>query len=132
MSWHTKEQLTPFEAQPIDGLFFLIGDLYAKAQNAPYAAGMKYPKLMFPSGAACEVWGIEYPLVHIFDALDLPLFESRDSAYVTALEWNEDSYYSVFKVGDDQLEVWDHATESVYTLIYDNKAEQIKNVELQR
>lgn len=128
MSWYEQAHSSPFEREPIEGVWLLYGDICARLWGRDWPQGMKRPSIVFPSGAMCELWGVRYPIVHISDMVDLPLNEDRDTAFVTALEWNEDSYYSVFKVDDDQLEVWDHNTESVYRICYDNAQERISDV----
>lgn len=120
MSWYSKEIKRDIDHEPIEGLFFLHGAIVAKLRNWSWAENMKSPRILFPSGLERGICAFDCPLVQLFNALDLPLFETRDEAYITAMEWNEDGCFSVFKVGNNQLELWDHETETVYRVTYDN------------
>jgi hypothetical protein len=83
MAWLEKGQHTPFENQPIDGLFFLDGDMMARKYRQFGTQGLKYPTIVFPSGRLCDLWNSSEPgnaVVHIFGEMDLPLKDTRDEA----------------------------------------------------
>ncbi len=128
MSWHSKETESYLDNQPIEGMFFRDGDVLAQVWDYPWLKGMKSAAMQFPSGLEREVWGLDYPLVALFDSLSLPLFETRDEALITALEWNEGGYFSVFKCGENRLELWDHNTETIYYVTYDNQTGRMADV----
>lgn len=128
MPWCSKETETTFDRYPIEGLFFLNGDVVAEVMGYHLLEGMKSAQIQFPSGLERSVWGVNFPLVDVFDALALPLHESRDEALITAQEWNETGAFSVFAVGTSQLELWDHETETIYRVTYNNQAGQIADI----
>lgn len=128
MSWYNKEAITAVDNQPIEGLFFLYGAIFAKLTGYKWATELKSPRILFPSGLERSLFASYCPLIELFDSLDLPLFETRDEAYTTAMEWNEDGCFSVFKQGENQLELWDHETETIYRVTYDNQIGQVRDV----
>lgn len=128
MSWYKKEARIGIDTQPIEGLFFVYGAIFAKLTGQGWAAELKSPRIVFPSGLERSLFISESPLIQLFNLLDLPLFETRDEAYITMMEWNEDGCFSVFKEGDDQLELWDHETETIYRVIYDNKIKRVRDI----
>lgn len=128
MSWYRKEAITPVDNQPIEGLFFLYGTIFAQLTGYSWASELKSPQIKFPSGLERSLFASECPLIQLFASLDLPLFETRDEAYITAMEWNEDGSFSVFKRGDNQLELWDHDTETIYQVSYNNQTGQVSDI----
>lgn len=128
MSWYRKEAITLIDNQPIEGLFFLYGAVFAQLTGHSWARELKSPRILFPSGLERSLFASDCPLIQLFNSLDLPLLETRDEAYITAMEWNEGGYFSVFKVGEYQLELWDHETETVYRVTYDNQIGQVRDV----
>lgn len=67
MSWIEKGQSASFEHQPIDGLFFLHGDVIARHVGQNWTEGQKYPRIAFPSGLKFDLWeGRSTPIVHLF------------------------------------------------------------------
>src|SRR5690349_12121520 len=109
MAWTRKELPHALDTQPIDGLFFLVGDAIARQERLPWISGEKLPLVAFPSGLPCEVLegsNPSNPIIHLFGELDLPYRDMRDGAYHHALHIAEQVGYSVTKVGETQLEVW--------------------------
>src|SRR5258707_6255952 len=111
MTWTEKEQPTLFDQQPISGLLFLDGDLIARTQEtdlphdwAKEFVGLKYPLVIFPSGAEASVATDEggQILVCIHRQMRLPYFSDRDSAYERAVALAED-HQTVEKVDDTGL-----------------------------
>lgn len=130
MSWYRKEAITQIDNQPIEGLFFLYGAVFAQLTGHSWARELKSPRILFPSGLERSLFAADCLLIQLFASLDLPLFETRDEAYITAMEWNEDGSFSAFKRDDDQLELWDHDTEMIYRVTYDNQRGQVRDVAL--
>src|SRR5438270_6938185 len=109
MSWTRKEQPHSLDTQPIEGLFFLIGDAIARQARHPWLQGEKLPLLHFLSGTNCEIWGgrdPKAPIVHLDGEMDLPLYHTRDEAFQLAVDLAEQLGYSARKVGENQLELW--------------------------
>ena len=76
MGWIEKGQSAPFEQQPIEGLFFLDGDMFSRKLRQPWTKGQKYPTIVFASGMQCDLWASSDPtnaIVHIFGEMDLRL-----------------------------------------------------------
>lgn len=132
MAWTEKEKPTPFDEHPIPGLYFVDGDLLARATGRDWTRGQKYPLIVFPSGLACDVWEPSDPeavgIVHIFGELDLPLADTRDRAYEEAFDIAEQCGYMVRKIGEDRLEVWGNDLGEHVLLTYDNLARRLVNI----
>jgi hypothetical protein len=128
MSWYHKETQRAIDHQAIQGLFFVYGTIFAKLWGQSWAENMKSPRILFPSGLERGIRAFDCPLIQLFNSLDLPLFEIRDEAYITSMEWNEDGCFSVFKEGDNQLELWDHETETIYRVTYHNYMGRVVDV----
>src|SRR5258708_39258596 len=93
MAWTEKYKLTSFDTQPIPGLLFLDGDLIARTQEpdlprdwAGEFLGLKYPVVIFPSGAEASVNTDDtgHVLVSIHRQMQLPYYADRESAYTHA------------------------------------------------
>jgi len=57
MTWYEKSRPTQFDRQPpLDGLFYLDGDIVAETSQRPWTRGQKLPLIAFPSGEYYEVW----------------------------------------------------------------------------
>ena len=130
MSWYNKEAVTSVDNQSIEGLFFLYGSVFARLTGNYWASDLKSPRIVFPSGVERSLFASTCPLIQLFNSLDIPLFETRDEAYITVMEWNEDGCFSVFKTGHDQLELWDHETETIYRVTYDNQMGRVMDITL--
>ncbi len=121
MSWENKEHKYSFEDKPIQGLHLLDGDMLAKAINAPYVKGQKFPVVEFPSGTECEIWeGRRSPIIHIYGEMDLALHDTRDEAFEIANHAAEECGYFARKVGDSGIEVWGNDDDEHYLVTYDN------------
>lgn len=125
MGWSEKYEPTPFDNLPLEGLFFLYGDLLA-------ARGEKYPMICFPSGSECDLWETSDPkrigVVHIFGEMDLPLGGDCEEAFTQAKEVADACGYAVRKIAEDRLEVWGHDTYDHFILVYDNPQRRIVDV----
>lgn len=139
MSWIEKSTPTPFDHQPISGLFFLDGDLIARPRHpdlptewtAQYR-GLKYPLVVFPSGAEASLMADAEgnALVCLLRDLRLPLSDTRDGAYTRAIHVLEPEQ-TVYKVGDTQLDLQlGYPFEQFHRLTYDNAAQRLTNVEV--
>jgi hypothetical protein len=84
MSWYSKERQTVFDSTPIEGLFFVDGNIFERVNRREYAWGMKNPRIVFPSGEDFEVWDEEHFFVNINDAMDLPYFDTCQEAFERA------------------------------------------------
>ncbi len=131
MGWKEKTASFSFEQQPIAGLFFLDGDLIARANpRLKWNKGMKYPMIEFPSGTVCELWESRDPtngIVHIFGELDLPLKATHDEAFTRASDVAEQLGYLVRKAGEDTIEAVGSDDEQI-RIIYDNITHHLSDV----
>lgn len=131
MSWFSKEQPTPFDNLPIEGLFFLDGDLLTHRIPQPYTKGEKFPMIAFPSGIHCELWVSSDPkggIVHLFGEMDVSLNDTRDHAYAYAVSIADMLGYRVNKVGTNQIDVHGDDDEHL-RLTYDDTFPRLINVE---
>jgi hypothetical protein len=132
MSWYHKEIQTQFEITPIDGLFFLDGDLIAREIGRDWTKGMKYPMVEFPSGTAFELWeigaAVHTDILHLFGEMDVLLTSSRDEAFKTAREIAELVGYIALLHGDSQLELVGHDEGEHLLLTFDNERRTIVDV----
>ncbi len=132
MAWTEKEKPTPFDAQPIRGLYFLDGDVVARRIGRDWTAGQKYPMVAFPSGVECMLWESSDPdqvgIVHIYGEMDLPLQDTRDKAFEQANAIAAQCGYLVRRVGEDQLEVWGHDDDEHYLIRYDLESGRMADV----
>jgi hypothetical protein len=126
MSWIENDRPTPFEEQPIEGLFYLSGNQIAYELKGNWVHGQKYPMIAFPSGLECSLWTASRPeaigIVHLFGEMDLPLGGTRDEAFKQAYYIAEQCGYMVGKVGEKQLEVWGHDVDEHLLITYDDEA----------
>ncbi|MEO8611649.1 MAG: DUF2958 domain-containing protein [Chloroflexota bacterium] len=123
MSWYRKEAPTPFEQQPLEGLFFLDGNLVSRVVEQQWTEGMKYPMISFPSGAAFELW--ESNLLHFFGEMDLSLFSTRDEGQKSASDIASIIGYLAIPRGDSQLELVGQDTDEHFLLTFDNAQRRI-------
>ena len=134
MGWTEKDKPTPFDERPIEGLFFLDGDLLARLFERDWTVNQKYPMIAFPSGVERELWESSSPdaggIVHLFGEMDLPLYTDRDRAFKHADYIAEQCGYRARLVGDDRLEVIGHDTDEHLILIYDNEEKRLLDVTL--
>lgn len=125
MGWTEQHEPSPFDDLPIEGLFFLYGDLMA-------AQGEKYPMICFPSGSECDVWETSDPkqvaTVHIFGEFDLPLGSDCEEAFTQAKDIAYACGYVVQKTTQDRLEVWGHDQWDHFIVVYDNSKRRMTDV----
>lgn len=111
MAWVEKQHQTAFEQVdlPLQGLFFLDGDLLAEVFGRAWTQGMKSPMLMFPSNNAFALWETARPetgaTVNLLREVDLSLYSSRDAAFSHIRDRAVQLGALVIKKGDRQLEV---------------------------
>src|SRR5579859_2504839 len=131
MGWIEKEKQAKFEQQPIPGLFFLDGDILARAFKQPWTKGQKYPTIVYPSGIQCDLWESSDPasggIVHLFGEMDLSLYGTRDEAFAHASDIAEQVGYVVTSIGENQLDLW--GDEGRLRVTFDNQERRITNVE---
>lgn len=130
MSWYNKDNPTPFDNAPIEGLHFLIGE-----QIAPQSSELrnqKYPAVEFPSGVTRPLWESENPdhfgIIHLFGEMDLPFKDNRDSAYERAKDIAEQCGYSVKKRDDHSLELVGHTPDEYLLVTYDEQLGYISDI----
>ncbi len=125
MHWYNKEHQTAFDITALEGVYFLIGALVQEMQGLD---GLKCPQIVFPSGWSFEIWNEQNPQVHLFGGMELPLYATYATALRQAHTCAEDSWFTVFGNGHDQLELWSHETEEVFFITYDNEAKKMLDV----
>lgn len=125
MAWTEKHNPTSFDDQPIEGLFFLDGDLLARLFERDWTVGQKYPMVAFPSGEEYQLWESADPdmggILHLFGEMDLPLRIDRDRASAQAEHIAAQCGYVTRSVGENQLEVIGHGRDEHLLLTYDNE-----------
>jgi len=132
--WIEKDTPEPFDQQPIDGLFYLDGDVVGRRFNRNWMDGYKLPMIAFPSGDSFELWisgnDQEYTaVIHIFGEMNLPLFDQRDNAYEYAVSISSQCGYLAEKIGEYLIEVWGCDTSEHYRITYDNDQGHMIDVE---
>ncbi len=130
MPWYEKEHSTPFDTQPINGLYFLNGDLLAQQYNQEWVKGKKYPTISFPSGLARELWDSSDNggILNIFGAFELQRKTTRDEGFEGAIEFASEYGYTLARRGENELMVFNPYTAHGYAVTYDNRARTITNV----
>jgi hypothetical protein len=132
MPWHEKHNTTPFYTTPIEGLFFLHGDVLAKLVGRDWTKGQKLPLITFPSGVECELWesvtSEQGGIVHLFGEMDLPLYSTHDEAYEAALAIAEMVGYLVRLKGVNQIEVMGYDRDERFILTYDDEQGRLVDV----
>lgn len=144
MSWIEKRQRTTFDELPIHGLHFLDGDVLARLLALKYGAvetplinpdwlkNQKLPQVQFPSGLTFDIWetsNLEHGgIVHIYGEMDLPYFDTRDSAWELANDIAEQVGYLTRKRGENQLEVIGHDIGEHFLITYDNQERRIADI----
>jgi hypothetical protein len=134
MSWIENSKPTPFDDEPIEGLFFLSGNQLAYELQGHWTLGQKYPMIAFPSGKKCDLWESGDPddlgIVHLFGEMDLPLKSTRDEAFERANYIAEQCGYLAMRVGEDKLELYGHDIGEQMLVTYDNEAQRMVDVML--
>lgn len=145
MSWIEKSASTSFDSLPIYGLCFLNGDVLARLLSLKYGdvetpffnpnwlKDQKLPQVEFPSGLSFDIWEISDSerggILHLFGEMDLPYFDTRDSAWDAASHIAEQVGYAVRKRGESQLVLIGHDDEERYLITYDDAERRMMNVE---
>ncbi|MHB8625525.1 MAG: hypothetical protein ACYDBJ_00680 [Aggregatilineales bacterium] len=133
MAWTPKEQPSAFDTLPIDGLFFLGGDLLFQKSTVDWTHGEKSPMIAFPSGLTFPLWeqtATEGVLVYLGGDVALPLNDNRDHAYLTVVLLAEQSGYRVRKLGENGLGFLTRDPSASLFVLYDNLAKRLVNVAL--
>jgi hypothetical protein len=132
MSWTEKRKPTPFDNKPIEGLWFLDGDIVAALVGRDWTKGDKYPVIVFPSGKECDLWESGDPnnagIVHLFGEADLRYNSTRDEAHKQAQYIAEQCGYYVEKVGENQLKLVGHDSDEHLIVTYDNEEKRMVDV----
>ncbi len=127
MSWERKDRPTPFDTQPIAGLYFLDGDVVGDVYRQDWMRGHKYPLIEYPSGVERQLRGeAGNEVIRIFGAFDLPLRSTCDEA--VALATASDYGHLVGRRGDAQLIINDPRSGRGYLIEYDSQNGQLANI----
>ena len=145
MGWTAKDQPTPFDNQPIDGLFLLNGDVVARAYLDFLASngidvtgkkvgteGYKMPRIAFPSGETFQLFegrDSAKPNVHIFGEMDLQLYATIKEGIADAQDIAEQVGYMVRQVGENQIEAKGFDKGEHYLITYDGEKGRIVDIE---
>lgn len=134
MSWFSKEQATPFDMRPIEGLFFVDGDMYSVVVERENRLGLKYPKISFPSGRAYEVYEREEQQVwvHLFGEVAVPLFADRDRAFrhlQTLITPLDKIAYFVHPFEADGVLIWGKTERERVLVSYDQSRQIIRDIQ---
>lgn len=109
MPWYKKDQPMPMDREPIPGLSFLIGDLFARRFQQPTLEGRTYATVTFPSGLTREMQftSSQQPdTLHILGALYLPLERESVTEHQAAIQFANELGYRSQVVDSDTLLVW--------------------------
>ena len=129
MPWYNKEQATPFDETPIEGLEFLGGDVLARYFKQEWVQAKKYPLVQFPSGLTRELKDTEQGrVVQIYGALALPQASSRDQAYASAQPIADAYGYQLTQQGNDWLIVLNPFSGRGCRVRYNNRHRQLADV----
>jgi len=145
MSWLEKQHPAMFDQLPIYGLQYLDGDILARVLalkygevrapffNPEWLKNQKMPQVQFPSGALCDIWETSRPenggIVHLYGEMDLPYFDTRDSAWDRANDIAQQVGYLARKRGENQLEVIGHDDDEHFIITYNTGERRMDNVE---
>lgn len=129
MPWYSKEQAISSAMNLFPGTVHLHGDTLAKRYNQDWLREKQYPLIQFPSGIQRElVENDETPKLHIWSALELPLFGTRDAAYEIAQKELAEQGYQVLKQFDNNLTIMNVDGNRAYQIIYDNQKQQVIDI----
>lgn len=145
MSWIEKRQQTSLDNKSIEGLHYLDGAIlarwfmqhYGDARtpffNPEWLREQKLPQIQFPSGHSFDIWESssreQGGIVHIFGEMDLPYFDTRDNAWIQAIDIAEQVGYFVRTRDKNQLEIVGHNNEDHFIISYDNNERRMENIE---
>ena len=132
MGWVEKEHASHLDDIPVQGLFYLIGDVVAQQTGRDWKADHKLRMMAFPSGKQCELWPSHIQelggIVHIVGELDLPFRHTRDQAAIWVDLMAEEGNYCSQLVGSNSLMVFDPGTDKSFLIVYDPEKGQMKDV----
>lgn len=138
MAWVEKGTPTPFDQQPIAGLYFLDGDLIARACHglperwANKLRGHKHPFIHFPSGIDLEVTidsSTGEVLIYVLQDLALAYHDTRDHAYAR-LHRLAEPHWLMTKRGSEGLELFCGVPDDTVLITYDNQHRLMVDVAL--
>lgn len=132
MPWYSKEQPTPFDNSPLEGLSFLNGDILSQLYHQEWIAGKKYPLISFPSGLSREVWESaqqrDEASVQILGVLDLPYKSTSDEAHERLLALPEEQGLVVSRYRANTLRILSRYSGRGYYISYDDQAERMTDI----
>jgi len=144
MSWIEKQDSSSLDKLPIEGLFYLDGDILARILALKYSGvavpffnpewlkNQKMPQVEFPSGETFDIWETSDPqsggIIHIYGEMDLPYFDTRDRAWEQANDIAEQVGYLARKRGENRLEVIGHDDGEHYIITYNNQERRIEDI----
>ena len=129
MPWYKQEQPTPFDEEPIDGLYFLHGDVFASTLGLNMFKGQKFPEIEFPSGASFTLYeGTDTPIIHLFGEADLALYAKFETAFAQASDIAEHCGYLVRQVGQTQFEIIGRDDGEFFRVTYDDTVGKIVDI----
>lgn len=131
MAWLSKEQPTPFDTIPLEGLVFRIGDLVERKYHDGFFEGKKQPRLVLPSSTLPLKINQEQELQVVLGCVaDIPVFATSDGALQGLTGMNSPFNVEVWPIVNDdhhiQVHVW--RDERVYFVTYDNEARCLADV----
>lgn len=132
MTWIEKGQPTPFDNQPIEGLWFLDGDQVAREFGNDWVKGQKLPLIHFPSEEVCDISLAADPksiaIVHLFGEMDLPYGTDREGAFEQANSIAEEVGYLAQRVGENAIEIRSPYDGEHFKIVFDNEARHMVDV----
>lgn len=133
MPWIEHDHQIALDQSPTTGRYDLHGDVIAQGFRQDWTANQKYPLIIFPSQLMREL--VTEPQtsdaqVHIFGAVDLPFYSTRDEAYALAASVTEEISipFSVKREGENALVLTNSLSERGYRVVYDNRMGRMRDV----
>lgn len=146
MSWIEKRQRSSLDEHEIEGLHYLDGAVLARLFMQEYGKvetplfrpewirDQKFPQIEFPSGLTFDIWEASSPekggIVHLFGEMDLPYFDTRESAWELASDIAEQVGYRAHKRGENQLEVRGDEAGEHFLITYDDQQRRMTDIAL--
>lgn len=131
MGWYSKEQLTPFDTLPIEGLCFRIGDQVARKYECDWYEGHKKPMIALPSSTMSLEYSHKQELLVALGGVALiPVYATSDEAIDQLGYFNSPFHCEAYRVLDDDHQIQVHALkeEKIYFVTYDNEAGSLMDV----
>jgi len=132
MSWYRKEYETRFDTTPIEGLFFVDGNIFERVNKREYSWGMKSPRIVFPSGEDFEVWDERLFMVAVGELMDLPFFDTCQAAFEHAqgfITTGLSPVNHIEKLDDAHLLLYSEPNSAGCIISYDNVAGRMTNIQ---